>query len=234
MIKLSGFIPVLFTRVPVPGVVKTRLESCLGPEGCALLQRAMVLDLAATIAEACDEMVLCYSDDWKHVANGAEVRDEFISSVQEACGAACRVHPLAQEGAGLGVRMVAAFGEVFSAGADSCAVMGSDLPCIESWDIEAVREALRSDDVVFGPSVDGGYWLVGLRAPFPELFVNRQFSTDSVLDEALETCRLHQRGVSFVRSASDIDEPGDLERFLGDASSLGPQVALVLEALVHS
>ena len=177
-------------------------------------------------------MVLCYSDDWKRAANGAKVRDEFISSVQETCGAACRVHPLAQEGAGLGVRMAAVFSEVFSAGADSCAVMGSDLPSIESRDIEAAREALRSDDVVFGPSVDGGYWLVGLRAPFPELFVNRQFSTAKVLEEALETCRLHQRGFSFVRSIPDIDEPDDLERFLCDESSLGSRTTRVLESLV--
>ena len=234
MIKLSGFIPVLFTRVPVPGVVKTRLESRLGPEGCALLQRAMVLDLAETIAEACGEMVLCYSDDWKRLANGAKVRDEFISSVQEVCGVACRVHPLAQEGAGLGVRMATVFSEVFSAGADSCAIMGSDLPRVESRDIEDACGALRCNDVVFGPSVDGGYWLVGLSAPFPELFVNRQFSTANVLDEALETCRTHQREFSFVRSASDIDEAGDLERFLGDTSLLGSRTARVLESLTRS
>ena len=98
----------------------------------------------------------------------------------------------------------------------------------------AEKTALRSDDVVFGPSVDGGYWLVGLRAPFPELFVNRQFSTANVLEEALETCRLHQREFSFVRSIPDIDEPGDLERFLGDASSLGLRTARVLESLTRS
>lgn len=231
MDRLSGFVPVLFTRVPVPGLVKTRLEPCLGPEGCAMLQRAMVLDMAGCIAQACDDLVLCYSDDWTRVENGASVRDEFVSSVLDACGAACRVHALAQAGEGLGARMAAAFDEVFLAGADSCAVLGSDLPGVNRRDIDAARAALRFDDVVFGPSADGGYWLVGLNSPFPDLFANRRFSTASVLEEALETCRAHRRSTSFVRTAADVDEPSDLTRFGDSGSSVGPRMAVALESL---
>ena len=67
----------------------------------------------------------------------------------------------------------------------------------------------RMPDVVLGPSSDGGYWLVGLNEPFPELFEGKEYHMDRVLAEAVATCRAHDRKVALSRETFDVDVPED-------------------------
>lgn len=218
----------LFTRVPVSGLVKTRLGTCIVPEQCAALQEALVLDLAERISKGFDQIVLCYSDEWMYVDDGLAIRDAFLSSVVDACGSACRVHMMEQRGSNLGERLVVAMNEVFNAGADGCVLFGSDLPDVNAADVREAQKALEHCDVVLGPGLDGGYWIVGLKAPFPELFTQRAFSTVDVLDDALATCRQHGKVVRLIRTASDIDEPENLAALKDGSISCGPRTQKVL------
>jgi uncharacterized protein len=85
--------------------------------------------------------------------------------------------------------------------------------------VETARRLKRSD-VVLGPAADGGYYLIGLRLPAPQLFENIAWSTEQVLQQTLE--RIAARGLSceLLSEKEDIDDLESLRRHLaGDAAS---------------
>ena len=90
--------------------------------------------------------------------------------------------------------------------------MGSDLPNIMADDIRLAESALSSSDVVFGPSADGGFWLIGLRTPFPKVFEGKHYGTGTVLTEAVAVCRAYGFKVALLREAFDVDVPEDYYR----------------------
>lgn len=200
---------ILFTRIPVPGKTKTRLHPILSPEECAFLQEAMVLDLAEKLSELGQPIVLSYSDEWSGLEEGEALRDSFLSKVEQVCVNAPSFTAIPQRGSDLGARMTHAMQDAFDNGAEACILMGSDLPDIMRHDIEVAQRALAYSDVVLGPSDDGGYWLVGVRSPFPELFEGKDYGSSGVLTDAVATCRAHDRTVALSRETFDIDVPED-------------------------
>jgi uncharacterized protein len=104
---------------------------------------------------------------------------------------------------------------VFAGGASRVVLIGSDLPQLSPLTLEAAFEALRGGaPLVLGPSTDGGYYLVGLTQPQPQLFDIRM-STPHVLAQTLE--RADQLGLeySLLPEDFDIDTGADLERLEG-------------------
>ena len=200
---------ILFTRVPIPHKTKTRLMTLLTAQQCADLQRAMVFDTARMLSQSCDSLVLCYSDEWQGEADGSAVRDAFIEDVRACCTPSCSFTALPQIGEGLGARMDHAISHVLQNGAHSCLLMGSDLPYVTTTHISQAYSILSSNDVVLGPAADGGYWVVGMTQPFPELFQEKAYGSGNVLDDALSTCSEHSRKVGLCAETHDIDTVDD-------------------------
>lgn len=227
---------ILFTRVPIAGKVKTRLSAILSPEECALLQEAMVLDVAERLASLGNPMILSYSDEWRDEPDGQKLRDEFVAQVQEVCGQAQSFAAMPQEGADLGERMANAIAAAFEAGAQACLLMGSDLPDIMRNDVELAERALTYSDVVLGPSEDGGYWLIGVREPFAQIFEGKSYSSDNVLTEAVATCREHGRTVALSRETFDLDDPNDYYQLCAQVNKgdfrLGPRTVEAVRRLM--
>lgn len=205
---------VLFTRVPVAGAVKTRLAPALSADARARLQWEMACDCARHIAQVPADLAVRYGDEWRRAPEGEAVRDAFIASLKDAYAGpgAGSFRAREQRGAGLGARMQEALACELGRGADTCLLMGSDLPEVRPSDLAAGLAAARTADVVLGPSTDGGYWLVGLHEPFPQLFDHKSYGSASVLQEALAVCAAHGRRVAFAPTRDDVDTPSDLER----------------------
>src|SRR3972149_1288660 len=88
---------------------------------------------------------------------------------------------LVPQGAGdLGARMEAAFSRSFRRGARRVALIGTDTPGLTREIVIAALDALDDVDVVLGPAEDGGYYLLALRRPHPELFAGVVWSTATV------------------------------------------------------
>ena len=209
---------VLFSRIPIPGKTKTRLHPILSPEECAALHEAMALDLAEKLSVLGNPLVLCYSDEWRGLVDGEKARDAFIERMRKAAASAASFTAIPQEGGNLGERMSNAMQEMYRQGAGGCILMGSDLPNIMADDIRLAESALSSSDAVFGPSADGGFWLIGLRTPFPKVFEGRHYGTGSVLTEALAVCRAFNLKVALLREAFDVDVPEDYYRLCNHVS----------------
>jgi rSAM/selenodomain-associated transferase 1 len=115
----------------------------------------------------------------------------------------------------LGERLQAAFQEAFRE-AEEVVVVGTDAPGVNEALVQEAFRRLGREELVLGPATDGGYYLLGLARPAPELFDGVPWSTDAVLEE---TCRIALReGMipGFLPALSDVDRLEDWERVQAD------------------
>jgi hypothetical protein len=123
----------------------------------------------------------------------------------------------AQRGTDLGDRMACAFEDLFSLGHTRVFLIGSDLPTLPGAAVHAAMRALRrGTDLVLGPAADGGYYLVGLRAPQPELFREIDWSTPSVLEQTSARAQRLGLTMQLVTECEDVDGPDSLRRAAAD------------------
>ena len=137
-----------------------------------------------------------------------------------SCPADVRLLP--QRGADLGARMSRLLSDLLAEGYAGAIAVGTDTPTLPTAYLVEACEALRSGaaDVVLGPSEDGGYYLIGLGAPAPELFVDMPWSTATVYAETLARARAGGRRISRLADWFDVDRVPDLVR-LGRAPERG-------------
>lgn len=119
-----------------------------------------------------------------------------------------------QRGSDLGERLASAFVELLSGPVDRAVVMGSDCPDLGPALLGEAFTALGDRDLVLGPTRDGGYYLVGLRQPTPDLFEGVSWGTDQVLTQTLERAERLGLGVGRLAVLDDIDTPEDLVRLV--------------------
>jgi rSAM/selenodomain-associated transferase 1 len=206
---------VVFARAPELGKVKTRLGARIGDAAALALHRAFVDDACGLAAATVKRRVLAVAGEPSTLAEVA-ARHGMI---------------LEQQGEGdLGKRMDAAI-EAHAAYGPVC-ILGSDAPSLPP---ELVRDAfhrLASQDFVLGPSMDGGYWLIGARIRAPELFERMEWSTPSVLPETLR--RLADRRASLLPFWYDVDEADDLTLLASHLDMLPRELAPATRAALSS
>jgi uncharacterized protein len=188
---------VVFAKAPLPGFAKTRLIPRLGANGAARLAERLLAHAAAEAhAAALGPVEVWAAPDPSHPAFS-----------RLAGRIACR----AQGEGDLGERMARAF-DTCLGGTDALPMLliGTDAPGLDRHYLRAAADALANHEAVFGPALDGGYTLVGLRRPAPALFDAMPWSTASVMSET--RLRLHRLGLRHaeLEPLPDIDEPEDL------------------------
>ena len=115
-----------------------------------------------------------------------------------------------QKGADLGERMQHAFETAFEQGYQKVLIIGSDLFDLKSIHITTAFEALENHDLTIGPSLDGGYYLLGMKELYPAVFKNKKWGTDSILGNTLKD--LQQQNVKLLEALNDIDTFEDLQQ----------------------
>ena len=128
---------------------------------------------------------------------------------------------LAQRGHDLGTRQRGVFEDLFEAGHSKVLVIGSDLPTLPVRYIEDALSQIHDSLVVLGPSLDGGYYLIGLSAPkendpIPDLFTDIRWSTTSTLDDTIRAAARAALTVSQIAPWYDIDTTKELSRLQKD------------------
>ena len=128
---------------------------------------------------------------------------------------------LAQRGHALGMRQRGVFKDLFEAGHSKVLVIGSDLPTLPVRYIEDALSQIHDSLVVLGPSLDGGYYLIGLSAPkendpIPDLFTDIRWSTTSTLDDTIRAAARAALTVSQIAPWYDIDTTKELSRLQED------------------
>ncbi len=125
----------------------------------------------------------------------------------------------AQEGSDLGSRMKNAFEKVFTTYAEKVIIIGSDIPDLSAEIINKAFEYLSYSDVVIGPSKDGGYYLLGIKKMYAELFEGIEYSTSTVLSETLIRIKLLNLSYQLLPELQDIDTKQDLREWLNSGAA---------------
>ena len=195
----TGRATAVFAKRPQPGRVKTRLCPPLSPEQAAGLAADMLADVMAQLSSA-PELALSL-----HFAP-AEERAWFEERYRPPGG----LH--AQRGEGLGERLAGYFEhELAPGGARTAVVVGSDVPLISPARVESAHLELEGGaDLVLGPDRGGGYYLVGLRRPAPELFIEVPMSTRGMCAATAELARGRGLRVALLEPGYDVDLEEDL------------------------
>ena len=192
----------------VAGQVKTRLAKKIGDHEAAQIHRRFTVKLAGDLSGSGDQRCVFVAPDDAVCEMRTEINDAWAMSPQ---------------GEGdLGQRMMNAFRHWLSPDHRHRRVIliGADLPTLDAGAINHAFEHLAAHDVVLGPAIDGGYYLIGLRGPWREeyerLFSSMPWSTDSVFD--LTTKRVNEIDASLgvLAMREDIDTLESLQRLLDD------------------
>lgn len=189
---------VVFAKAPQAGSAKTRLIPALGAGGAAALARKLLGHaLRQATAAGLEAVELCMSPAPQDPAwQGLEIPASVTRTAQ---------------GEGdLGERMARALERAITQHRYPAMLMGTDCPGLSSAHLnEAARQLMRHDAVLL-PARDGGYVLIGLNTPCPELFKHMPWSTAAVAGETL--ARMARLGLRVWQGPTlqDIDEAADL------------------------
>jgi rSAM/selenodomain-associated transferase 1 len=198
----------VFAKAPRMGFVKTRLAKDLGGEGALQAYRRLLKTVASRI-DRIEGGTVCFSP----AGSEQELRPYFPAhwSFWE------------QKGADLGERLRHALAASLGRGAGRIAVIGTDCPYLDSADIEQAWESLEFHDLVLGPANDGGYWLIGLKKLYPELFTEISWGTERVLDQTVAKASGLDLKVRLLRNLPDVDTVLDWQEFLGNSNLIGSE-----------
>jgi len=192
---------IIFAKEPVPGQVKTRL--------CPPLSHAVAASLYGDFLEDILEEMRQLPHIRLALAHTPAGAEWFFRRL------APKAHLWVQAGADLGERQAGAFAWGFGLGYKVVLVRGTDSPDLPKELVLEAAEALNAKkaEIVLGPSQDGGYYLVGLTQPRPELFRGLAWSTDRVLADTLALVRELQLTAHLLPQWLDIDGYNDLLAF---------------------
>ena len=230
----------IFLKEPIPGKVKTRLASTVGSEEAARYYKALVEVLLRQLQglENC-RIRFCYAPDDADDAirfwllpqmNASRGETEHVYLAPTALGEKYRqeIDFRPQGNGDLGDRMKRAFAEGFTDGYEEIAVIGTDCPeCGARW-INAgfSRMAKETSHGMIGPSTDGGYYLLGLKTPCPQLFDHIAWSESSVLEDTLASAKDAGLHLEQLPALTDIDQEDDWKNLL--VSPLGGAIKKAL------
>jgi uncharacterized protein len=188
----------IMCKAPSPGTSKTRLSPPLSREEAAALARCFIADVARVIAGLPPEL---------------GVRRFVVFTPGEAEGAFEGLLPdgfgmLAQRGEDLSERCANAVEDLLARGCAGACLLNADSPTLPAATVEAAVAALRrrGERVVLGPALDGGYYLVGVTRPMPELFRAIAWSTVRALSGTEARARELGLAVERLPAWYDVDD----------------------------
>ncbi|GEO06770.1 hypothetical protein AAE02nite_44340 [Adhaeribacter aerolatus] len=195
---MSKNLLIIFVKNPVIGKVKTRLAATIGPEkALAIYQQLLAHTREITYDLSCDKAL--------YYADFLPAEDDWDSTVYTK---------YLQVDGDLGDRMSQAFQDGFTRQYNRICIIGSDCFELNAAIIQQAFQKLEAHDAVIGPSADGGYYLLGLTQPQPALFLNKHWSTDTVLRDTLWDLKAKGLTVTLLPTLTDVDEEKDLTTML--------------------
>jgi rSAM/selenodomain-associated transferase 1 len=212
----------VMAKAPRPGRVKTRLVPPLTPEAASALSAAFLRDITENIVRAGRDAAI-----QGYIAYAPAGFEGLFDGILAA-----GTRLVLADGAGDWPRGVEGFGRcllhaveaLFARGHQSVCLLNSDSPTLPTTLLSQATRALAApgDRVVLGPAEDGGYYLIGVKAPHAHLFAEIAWSTEHVADQTRE--RAQTLGLELVELATwyDVDDRAALSRLFGELAGRAP------------
>lgn len=192
----------VFAKAPIPGHAKTRLGAGLGMVRAARVYEAMLLSLLDRLRAS--------PPGWRRFLFAAEPRDLdwFKEHILEW-------ELVGQQGDDLGRRLEHTFDLLFARSIERAVIVGADAPDLDAGHLLEAGAALLDHELVLGPAHDGGYYLIGQRAPGAALFDDVPWSTARVFNHTLERAGDLELKVHTLPELGDIDTLDDWLHYRG-------------------
>lgn len=183
----------IFTRNPVLGKCKTRLAATVGNESALEIYKFLLQHTVNVTKNLMVAKQVHYSEEiWENDVWDSLIYDKKL-----------------QKGIDLGARMANAFQDEFASGFEKIIVIGSDMHDLDQADIEKAFSALKDNDYIIGPAIDGGYYLLGMTKFNAHLFENKKWGTSNVLTDSLND--LKNKKVGLLEERNDVDLYDDIK-----------------------
>jgi len=189
-------------KYPEEGQVKTRLAKDIGERMAFELYKNFVLDVLSTLERLGINLRGCFYPE--------DSREKLVKWLGEQyCYAP-------QRGTDLGERMKNGFLQAFDEGYSRLIIIGSDIPDLPGDFINEAFSSLKRGDVVIGPALDGGYYLIGFRNDtfLPKAFEGITWSTDTVFRETMDILAKSGRKIHILPEWGDVDMLSDLKELV--------------------
>ena len=188
------------SRAPIPGQTKTRLEAELSPEECAELHKAFLRDMGQMLLEVQDkrevQLYLAYTPKGTEAMFADLIPAEFKRFLQWGADLGAKMEQTLSYAAQNNERQI---------------VIGSDLPSLQPQVLINAIDLLVENEIVLGPSQDGGYYLCGTNKPYAFLFDEMLWGQNEVLKTTLERIETKEDlAYDLVATCEDIDYLDDL------------------------
>jgi len=188
----SKKVVIIFIKNPELGKVKTRLAKTVGDEKALKIYKGL-MDHTRKVVTQIDSKKLLFYSEW------INENDEWSPSMFSK-----HLQPIGN----LGNRMSVAFEEGFK-NEGPVLIIGSDCPGLSSTIVQQAFSVLEKKDFVIGPALDGGYYLLGMRAFSPSLFQEINWSTETVKEETVQKIEALGKTYEELEELSDIDYEED-------------------------
>jgi rSAM/selenodomain-associated transferase 1 len=188
----------IFLKNPQAGNAKTRLAKDVGNK-TALAVYLQLLNICAQVSSTITDtnIQLWYADSMPETDFWPTQTPRFLQCAGD-----------------LGERMAAAFASSLAT-QGKVVIIGTDCPTLDHAVLLQAFDALDTHDCVLGPAADGGYYLIGLRAPLPFLFDGIVWSTNKVLADTIHKLETYSLGCFLLPVLRDIDDVDDYRFALG-------------------
>lgn len=193
MLKSKNLL-LIFTRNPELGKVKSRLAKDVGEQSALDIYKFLLNHTKKVTQNLPVDKQVWYSEN----VNENDIWDAEIYSKKEQL-----------QVADLGDRMQLAFQAGFDKGYEKIIIIGSDLYDIETKDLEVAFGILNTKEAVIGPATDGGFYLLGMKTMIAEVFQNKNWGSESVLQDTLHD--LEKYNFHTLEERNDVDYLSDIE-----------------------
>ncbi len=199
---------ILFTRVPIPGQTKTRLAASIGAEEAASWHRLFIKKAARAMQNASDAI----QADCFVFYTPADSENRLAAIIERDITQVVRYLP--QQGADLWGKMSLAMQFCFESGYEKVLLFGSDIPEMTAEDLIDGFNKLDDLDAVIAPTVDEGYYLIGMRRYIPQAFLEIIPFQGGVYRATVQAIDRTGASCGLVTTRQDVDTEADLEEWL--------------------
>ena len=184
---------IIFTKNLVYGKVKTRLAATVGNDKALEIYKQLIKHTHSISHKAKANKFVFYSDS-------IEEEDVWKNYQKQL-----------QKGNDLGEKMANAFMYAFKNNYREAIIIGTDCPELDEQIIADAFEQLKKYDVIIGPAADGGYYLLGIKKLYRQLFEDIEWSTKTVFSATINQCNKNQLTHFVLPVLHDVDEEKDLQ-----------------------
>ena len=179
---------IVFSRNPILGKVKTRIAKSCGNKKALEIYKKLIQINEKTISNFTEIKTFIFFDE--------NIDNQYYKN---------EIYKEKQEGNTLGEKMLNAFKLVKKKGYKNIIIIGNDCPYITSLILKNAFEKLNKYDYVIGPTYDGGYYLLGMKKINKNLFIEKEWSTESVFEDTLKNIKKEDKKIFILEKLEDID-----------------------------